>query len=430
MFINDISNKRHAYDLDFFTVRRTLNEFIAKENNTDSNEKELIRKHLMAILKNDETYDYERLANEFYEELFQYSVLTPFMVMGNEHKITDLFVELYNDISYMDNSGKITNADVSFYNDEHLKMFLDKFVDLSNSELNKSKAILETTLPNGARLTAQHPKVNTNGNAIAIRFKNKKIFSGADYVKFGSATDEMITFYKYLTNIGARILIHGITGSGKTSLLESIICMYPRGNDGRSIHRHGFVTDTEVLHLKERDPYLRINETVSVDNGTASISLSDAVKANLRMKIDKFHFNEIRGEEIHDVFVAWHTGHDGVSGVFGKSIENAWNGVITKIQSANTSYSSNYCSKLTFDSVDVFIECRQIANSKKVQSAVRLLHSLDKEGNPEFITLFEYDFEKKVFISHFDNEKDKKLRTKIGVDDFMEFEEFRLKGDK
>ncbi len=398
-FIDDTKYTRQCYNTNFIEIKNMLNEKINVDGAEDR--KGQIKAHLQEYLKNDSNFDYDVLTGEFYEELYEYSVITEFMKMGDENKITDFFIDGFNDISYRNLEGNIVNTNVSFFNEAHLKTVIDKIIDSNKSDLNKSSMTLESTFSNGARLTGQHPSININGFSIAIRFKAPNIFSDKDYLRFGSCSKEMIEFYKFVTRIGARVMIHGITGSGKTSLLESLIMMYPRDSAGRSIHRHGFVTDNEIVYLKKRDPSLRVIEINSVKKGEHHFTLSDAVKNALRMDIKKLHFNEIRDIEVYDVFKGWTTGHDGVSGCFGENVLDAWNGLVLNLKSYNNNFSDPYCAQLINKAVDIFIECKQVKN-KKVHNAIRQLSGVDEQNRPIFETLFEFNESKNEFISYID----------------------------
>jgi len=409
-FIDDTKHTRQCYNTNFIEIKNMLNEKI----NIDSIEdrKAQIKAHLQEYLKNDSNFDFDVLTHEFYEELYEYSVITPYMKMGDENKITDFFIDGFNDISYRNLEGRLIDTGVSFFNEAHLKTVIDKIIDSNKSDLNKSSMTLESTFANGARLTGQHPIINVNGFSLAIRFKAPKIFTETDYLRFGSCSKEMIDFYKFITRIGARVMIHGITGSGKTSLLESLIRMYPRDSTGRSVHRHGFVTDNEIVYLRKRDPLLRVLEINSVKKGEHQFSLSDAVKNALRMDIKKLHFNEIRDVEVYDVFKGWTTGHDGISGCFGENVLDAWNGLSLNLKAYNNNFSDQYCAQLIDKAVDVFIECKQVGK-KKVHNAVRQLVGIDEFNRPILETLFEYNESRNEFISHLDNiELSEKLKIK------------------
>ena len=400
MSFQDNSSTRKCYQLDFLTIFKQLNNSVDIYSKVDK--KTLILNELYNILNHDETYDYDTLAAEFYEELYEYSILTKLMKMGDDEKLTDIFVDEYNDIYYFDLKGNTVETQLSFFNANHLKMFIDKFVDFSNSSLNKSNLTLETTLSNNARLTVQHKSINLNGYAFTIRFKKREIFDGNFYVNNGSCTSDMISFYRWATSIGCKIMIHGVTGAGKTTLLESLITFYPKDKYNRSFHRHAFISDSETLRLKKREPSLRITEINSIDKSDIQYTLTDAVKNALRMNIKKLHFNEIRGIELVQVFDGWTTGLDGITGCFGENIHETWNGIINKLMLGNPSANLRDVSQIAFKAVDLFIECKQIEN-RKIHNKIRQLVSLDDDFNPVFETLFEYDADSAAFISHIDH---------------------------
>ena len=103
------------------------------------------------------------------------------------------------------------------------------------------------------------------------------------------------------------ILISGATGSGKTSLLRSLLME---------------ITASERLIIMEDVPELRIGRSKAADLNTRvesgsdlpEIGLRELIRQSLRMRPDRLILGEVRGPEALDLLLAMNTGHQGCLG--------------------------------------------------------------------------------------------------------------------
>src|SRR5256886_15226235 len=75
-------------------------------------------------------------------------------------------------------------------------------------------------LPDGSRVNIIIPPLALNGPVVTIRKFPKYRISVDDYIKFGTATPEMMEFMRACVEARLNIFISGGTGSGKTTLLK------------------------------------------------------------------------------------------------------------------------------------------------------------------------------------------------------------------
>lgn len=99
-------------------------------------------------------------------------------------------------------------------------------------------------------------------------------------------------------------LVAGATGTGKTTLLAALLGLVPaterlvcieEASELRPNHPH-------VVHLQARSANVQ---------SAGAVSLSDLVRAALRMRPDRIVLGEARGREVRDVLAALNTGHAG-----------------------------------------------------------------------------------------------------------------------
>ena len=100
------------------------------------------------------------------------------------------------------------------------------------------------------------------------------------------------------------ILIAGGTGSGKTTMLNSLSSYIP---DSERIIT---IEDAAELNLNQRH-VLRLESRPKNIEGEGEIAIRDLVKNSLRMRPDRIVIGECRGPEALDMLQAMNTGHDG-----------------------------------------------------------------------------------------------------------------------
>ena len=159
---------------------------------------------------------------------------------------------------------------------------------------------VEGELPgDGSRVEGVIPPIVPNP-AFNIRKKASAIFSLAEYVKSGRATDEDIRILCEAISSRKNILVVGGTGTGKTTFVNAII------NEMKTLtpkHRLLILEDTLELQCS-------MDNFVSMRT-TSDMSMQDLLKVTMRQRPDRIIIGEVRGKEALDMLKAWNTGHPG-----------------------------------------------------------------------------------------------------------------------
>src|SRR2546428_3188909 len=148
------------------------------------------------------------------------------------------------------------------------------------------------------------PPLALNGPVVTIRKFPKYRITVEDYIKFGTATAEMMEFLRACVEARLNIFISGGTGSGKTTLLNIMSGFIPE--DERIVT----IEDAAELRLVQ-DHVVRLESRAANIEGKGAVTIMDLVKNSLRMRPERIVVGEVRGGEALSMLQAMNTGHDG-----------------------------------------------------------------------------------------------------------------------
>ena len=150
-----------------------------------------------------------------------------------------------------------------------------------------------------ARFSAVLPPLS-RGACFCIRSLHALNLSFEELIACGFLTGKMATVLEDLLKQRLNILICGQTGSGKTSFINSMLC---RLSDLEPESRIISIEDTPELKLTSKNH-------VSLYTSEKT-SMSDLVRATLRLSPDRIIIGEVRSVEALDMIDAMATGHSG-----------------------------------------------------------------------------------------------------------------------
>ncbi|MBI2983539.1 MAG: CpaF family protein [Chloroflexi bacterium] len=244
--------------------------------------------------------DRQRMLDQILDEILGFGPIQPLL---NDDTITEVMVNGPFRV-YVERKGKLTLSDATFMNDEHVMRVIERIIAPIGRRVDESKPYEDARLPDGSRVNIIIPPLALNGPVITIRKFPKYRITPEDYVKFGTATSEMMEFLRACVEARLNMFISGGTGSGKTTLLNIMSGFIPE--DERIIT----IEDAAELRLVQ-DHVVRLESRAANIEGKGAVTIMDLVKNSLRMRPERIVVGEIRGGEALSMLQAMNTGHDG-----------------------------------------------------------------------------------------------------------------------
>ncbi len=241
-----------------------------------------------------------RMVNELMDELLG---LGPMESLLRNESISEIMVNGKDNV-YIEQKGKLVLCEVKFRDETHLRRIIDRIVTRVGRRVDESTPMVDARLHDGSRVNAIIPPLALDGSALTIRRFPKHALRPEDLIKFGSLTEDMITFLKACVGGAANVVVSGGTGSGKTTLLNMLSSFIDPGE------RIVTIEDSAELRLQQ-EHVVRLETRPPNVEGKGSVSMRDLLKNALRMRPDRVIVGECRSGEALDMLQAMNTGHDG-----------------------------------------------------------------------------------------------------------------------
>ena len=178
---------------------------------------------------------------------------------------------------------------------------INTIASMSEQVVNWNAPMLECELLafDNARVLATCPPVTTQAT-LTIRKHNPHVLALSDWVKSGSLREDQAQVLEAAIADHANIVISGGTGSGKTTLANSLLNVMAEVDANQ---RLVVIEDTREI----KSPVVN---TLSFRT-TMQIDMNHLLRAALRARPDRIIVGEVRGAEAWTMLKSWMTGHPG-----------------------------------------------------------------------------------------------------------------------
>lgn len=172
--------------------------------------------------------------------------------------------------------------------------------------LDDSCPIADASTEDGVRVHAVIAPIVTSGACLSIRLPERRVAQLQELAAVGLMPSGWVSLLQVLVDRRATVMISGGTGTGKTTLLKALLC--------QCLVTERIVSVEEVRELgvlPHHDNHVSLATREANVEGAGAITLSELVKATLRMRPDRIVLGECRGGEIADLLRAFNSGHRG-----------------------------------------------------------------------------------------------------------------------
>ncbi|MDI3340167.1 MAG: CpaF family protein [Sphaerobacter sp.] len=241
-----------------------------------------------------------RLFEAIAAEILGYGPIEPLL---KDDTVSEIMVNGPRQV-YVERNGKLERTDVVFQDDDHVMRVIDRIVSPLGRRIDESSPMVDARLPDGSRINAVIPPISLVGPTLTIRKFAKDPLTADDLVRFGTMSQEMVTFLKACVEARLNIVVSGGTGSGKTTTLNVLSSFIPADERIVTIENAAELQlrQDHVVTLESRPPNIE---------GRGEITIRDLVVNALRMRPDRIVVGECRSGEALDMLQAMNTGHDG-----------------------------------------------------------------------------------------------------------------------
>jgi pilus assembly protein CpaF len=220
--------------------------------------------------------------------------------------VTDVIVNGASQV-WIDRGEGLLLTDIEFSGEAEVRRLAQRLAASAGRRLDEASPFVDARLPDGARLHCVIPPIAVEGTLISLRIPRPRAFALADLVAMGSIDQDGSDLIRSMVRSRLAILISGGTGSGKTTILSTLL--------GLVDERERIVIVEDSTELSPAHPHsIRMQARMPNIEGAGVITLRDLVRQALRMRPDRLVLGEVRGAEVVDLLSAMNTGHEGGMG--------------------------------------------------------------------------------------------------------------------
>ncbi len=295
-----VALKRRAQD----RLYTRLGGRITDPSLTEAELRELLYQELAAAIDAEDipltTAERDQLVTEISRDVIGYGPIQTYL---DDESVTEVMV-LSDESIYVERDGRLELTTSRYLNQEHLRTVIERIVSAVGRRIDESSPTVDARLPDGSRVNAVIPPLAVDGPQLTIRKFSRKPLLVDDLVRLKTVTPGVAEFMRQCVDGRLNILVTGGTGTGKTTLLNSLSSFIPEGD------RIVTIEDAVELRLNQRH-VIRLEARPPNIEGRGEVTIRDLVKNSLRMRPDRIVVGEVRGGEALDMLQAMNTGHEG-----------------------------------------------------------------------------------------------------------------------
>lgn len=220
--------------------------------------------------------------------------------------VTDVLVNGPDQV-FIDRGSGLEPAPVAFPDDDAVRRLAQRLAAGAGRRLDDASPYVDLRLGDGSRFHAVLAPLARPGTVISLRVPSARAFTLDELEASGMVVPFVAALLRRLVLARAAFLVSGGTGTGKTTLLASLLSLVPP--------EERLVLVEDASELRPDHPHVVGLEARPANiEAAGAVELHTLVRQALRMRPDRLVVGEVRGAEVVDLLAALNTGHEGGCG--------------------------------------------------------------------------------------------------------------------
>ena len=230
----------------------------------------------------------------------------PLESLLSQPDVSDVLVNGPGEV-WVDRGSGLVRSDVAFRDEPAVRRLAQRLASAAGRRLDVACPTVDARLADGTRLNAVLPPVSPAGTVLSLRVSRRRTFTLPALVHRGAVPLAAAEVLTGLVEARASFLVTGGTGTGKTTVLSTLLGQVP------AAERLVLVEDSGEL-APAHPHVVRLEARQANVEGHGEVGLRSLVRQALRMRPDRLVVGEVRGGEVVELLAALNTGHDGGCG--------------------------------------------------------------------------------------------------------------------
>ncbi|MGS2590111.1 CpaF family protein [Streptomyces hebeiensis] len=314
------------------------------------------------------TMERTQLIRRVVDEALGLGILEPLL---EDASISEIMVNGADQV-FVERGGRLELLPMRFTSNEQLMQTIERIVSTVNRRVDEANPMVDARLPSGERVNVIIPPLSLTGPILTIR-RFPRAFTLHEMIALGSLDEHMMLLLSGLVRAKFNVIVSGATGTGKTTLLNSLSGLVPDGE------RIVTIEDSAELQLQQSHVITLESRPANVE-GKGQITIRDLVRNSLRMRPDRIIVGEVRGGETLDMLQAMSTGHDGsLATVHANSAEDALMRLQTLASMSEVEIPFVAIKDQINSAVDVIVQLTRHADGSRRVTEIAILDSHGRE---------------------------------------------------
>jgi len=407
MKTHDLFTKPSSEGRDFSSVLREVQEFISAEYadliaRGGSDAKQQVKRYVLKYLQDHRIavpgMSPDELTDALYTEMAEFGFLTKYIYGFG---VEEIDVNSWRDIEIQYSGGRTEKLKEHFESPEHAVAMIRRMLHISGTVLDNSNPVVTGHLSKNIRIAAmKSPVVDADvGVAASIRVVNPQSMQKADFVRGGTATEQMLDFLSLCLRYGISICVAGATSSGKTTVAGWLLTTVPDNKRVFTIESGS----REVDLVREKDGQV-VNSVVHTltrdsENERQCITQISLLDISLRFNPDLVFVGEMRGAEANAAQEAARTGVAVLTTIHSNSCEATYRRMVSLCKRAVDMSDQTLMDYVT-EAYPIVVFCKQLENKKRRLMEIAECEILP-DGTRRYNTLYRYVID----ANHMDGDK-------------------------